>query len=103
MTLLLEIRPKTSFFAPTGETDGGSGQNRVVMGIFSSLNGLDWQPAPRAAFGAQRIFAAVANFAATWTRHESREKEAHRRQAAKLARVDHPEARAIPRDRRGRE
>ena len=27
---------------------------------------------------------------------EEREKEAHRRQAAKLARVDHQEARAIP-------
>src|SRR5215468_422250 len=61
MTLLLEIRPKTSFFAPTGETDGGSGQNRVVLHIFSSLNGLCWQPTPRAAFEPQRKFGALAN------------------------------------------
>src|SRR5258707_210290 len=51
MTLLLEIRPKTSFFAPTDETDGGSGQNRVVLHIFSNLNGLCWQPTPRTIFG----------------------------------------------------
>src|SRR6266478_9084931 len=56
MTLLLEIRPKTSFFAPTGETDGGSGQNRVVLGIFSSLNGLHWQPTLARTTGAQRLF-----------------------------------------------
>src|SRR6516164_2983491 len=61
MTLLLEIRPKTSFFAPTGETDGGSGQNRVVMANFSNRKDLDWQPAPRGALGAQRLFPAVAN------------------------------------------
>jgi len=64
MTLLLEIRPKTSFFAPTGETDGGSGQNRVVMANFSNRKDLDWQPAPRGALGAQRLFPAVANRAA---------------------------------------
>src|SRR5258708_6108620 len=29
MAFLLEIRPKASFFAPTGEAGGGSGQNRV--------------------------------------------------------------------------
>jgi hypothetical protein len=31
--------------------------------------------------------------------NEEREKEARRRQAAKLARLDHQEARALPRDR----
>jgi hypothetical protein len=65
MAFLLEIWPKTSFFAPTGETGGGSGQNRVVLGIFSNRNGLGWQPVSRAPFGAQRIFAAVANFTPT--------------------------------------
>src|SRR5216683_7608457 len=29
MAFLLEIRPKASFFAPTGDAGGGSGQNRV--------------------------------------------------------------------------
>src|SRR5262252_2591121 len=59
MTLLLEIRPKTSFFAPTGETDGGSGQNRVVLGNFCSPRGLPWQPAPRATTERQRFFRAL--------------------------------------------
>src|SRR5215472_11950625 len=45
MTFLLEIRPKTSFFAPTGETGGGSGQNRVDVPIFSSHNDLHCLPA----------------------------------------------------------
>jgi hypothetical protein len=61
MTFLLEIRPKTSFFAPTGETGGGSGQNRVVIGLFSSLNVLSWQPTPRITFEPQRKFGALAN------------------------------------------
>jgi hypothetical protein len=56
MTLLLEIRPKTSFFAPTDETDGGSGQNRVDYADFSILNDLDWQPASDAPIGAKRLF-----------------------------------------------
>jgi len=56
MTFLLEIRPKTSFFAPTGETGGGSGQNRVDYAEFSILNDLDWQPASDAPTGAKRLF-----------------------------------------------
>src|SRR5215467_11993002 len=61
MAFLLEIRPKTSFFAPTGEADGGSGQNRVVLDLFPNLNGLCWQPTPRIAFEPQRKFGALAN------------------------------------------
>src|SRR5262245_33381321 len=61
MTFLLEIRPKTSFFAPTGETGGGSGQNRVVLPIFCRPNGLHWQPGPRGGFDRQGIFPALAN------------------------------------------
>src|SRR5262249_18556687 len=45
MTLLLEIRPKTSFFAPTGETDGGSGQNRVDFAPGHGLEQVDSEPA----------------------------------------------------------
>src|SRR5262249_8703651 len=60
MTFLLEIRPKTSFFAPTGETGGGSGQNRVDMANFSNRKDLDWQPAPAGSL-AQQLFPAVAN------------------------------------------
>jgi len=56
MTFLLEIRPKTSFFAPTGETDGGSGQNRVDAGKFCSQKGLAWQPAWKRSTGAKRQF-----------------------------------------------
>src|SRR4249919_3604937 len=45
MTLLLEIRPKTSFFAPTGGTDGGSGQNRVDFAPGHGLEQVDSEPA----------------------------------------------------------
>src|SRR6266404_4725491 len=45
MTLLLEIRPKTSFFAPTDETDGGSGQNRVDFAPGHGLEQVDSEPA----------------------------------------------------------
>jgi len=61
MAFLLEIRPKTSFFAPTGETGGGSGQNRVGTANFCSLNGLRWQPVPKPIADAKRLFARVAN------------------------------------------
>src|SRR5215510_10164296 len=53
MTLLLEIRPKDLVFRTDGETDGGSGQNRVVLPIFCSLNRLRWQPASSAPIAAQ--------------------------------------------------
>src|SRR6266481_3195316 len=61
MAFLLEIRPKASFFAPTGETGGGSGQNRVVLAIFCSLKALPWQPATDAATGGKGEFCRVAN------------------------------------------
>src|SRR5262245_52854489 len=61
MTFLLEIRPKTSFFAPTGETGGGSGQNRVDTANFFNLNGLRWQPGQKLLAGHKRLFARVAN------------------------------------------
>jgi len=61
MAFLLEIRPKTSFLAPTGETGGGSGQNRVDVANFSSLNGLRWQPHQKLLAGSKRLFARVAN------------------------------------------
>jgi hypothetical protein len=61
MAFLLEIRPKALFFAPTGQADGRTGQNRVVLPIFCSRKGLYWQPASRVEFGPQRIFAALAN------------------------------------------
>src|SRR5262245_29170497 len=61
MTFLLEIRPKTSFFAPTGETGGGSGQNRVDVGNFCSLNGLRWQPRQKPLSDDKRLFGRVAN------------------------------------------
>src|SRR5262249_25498088 len=59
MAFLLEIRPKTSFLAPTGETGGGSGQNRVDVANFSSLNGLRWQPHQKLLAGSKRLFARV--------------------------------------------
>jgi hypothetical protein len=61
MAFLLEIRPKTSFFAPTGETGGGSGQNRVDYADFSILNDLDWQPSSNTPTGKKRLFGPVAN------------------------------------------
>src|SRR5262249_44244544 len=61
MTFLLEIRPKTSFFAPTGETGGGSGQNRVDMANFSNRKDLDWQPAPAGSLARNSYFPQLAN------------------------------------------
>jgi hypothetical protein len=55
MTFLLEIRPKTSFFAPTGETGGGSGQNRIDMAISSSAKDLPWQPGSNRTIGALSV------------------------------------------------
>src|SRR5215471_19658300 len=52
MTFLLEIRPKTSFFAPTGETGGGSGQNRVDFAPGHGLEQVDSEPA---AHGRSRV------------------------------------------------
>jgi hypothetical protein len=40
-----------SFFAPAGETGGGSGQNRGDVPILFSHSGLDWQPDPPVTFG----------------------------------------------------
>jgi hypothetical protein len=61
MAFLLEIRPKTLFFAPTGETGGGSGQNRVDIANFFNLNGLRWQPWQKPLADNKRTFARVAN------------------------------------------
>src|SRR6516164_5153516 len=52
MAFLLEIRPKTSFFAPTGETGGGSGQNRVDFAPGHGLEQVDSEPA---AHGRSRV------------------------------------------------
>jgi hypothetical protein len=50
-----------SFFAPAGETGGGSGQNRGDVAVPSTFSDLDWQPALRVAVGSQEIFRALAN------------------------------------------
>ena len=42
---LLEIRPKASFFAPTGGADGGSGQNRVDFAPRRGLEQVNSEPA----------------------------------------------------------
>src|SRR5262244_2041431 len=52
MAFLLKIRPKTSFFAPTGETGGGSGQNRVDFAPGHGLEQVDSEPA---AHGRSRV------------------------------------------------
>src|SRR5262249_15172324 len=65
MTLLLEIRPKTSFSAPTGETDGGSGQNRVD---FAPRHGLEQVESEPAAHGRSRVCGARDLALPTWAR-----------------------------------
>src|SRR5262249_26867302 len=53
MAFLLEIRPKTSFFAPTGETGGGPGQNRVDFAPGHGLEQVDSEPS---AHGRSRVW-----------------------------------------------
>jgi hypothetical protein len=50
-----------SFFAPAGETGGGSGQNRGDVAVPPSLSDLDWQTARRVVSEPQRIFRTLAN------------------------------------------
>src|SRR5260221_12108609 len=48
-------------FAPAGGTAGGSGKDRDVLDVFSSLTGLRWQPAPNATTDAKGHFDRLAN------------------------------------------
>src|ERR1700704_2088417 len=53
MAFLLEIRPKALFFAPTGEADGRTGQNRVD---FAPGRGLEQVNSEPLAHGGSRVF-----------------------------------------------
>jgi hypothetical protein len=78
MTFLLEIRPKTSFFAPTGETGGGSGQNRVDNDIFCSASGLRWQPG-------QKLLSGNKDFSPEWQTCRAHRPEVKARRGGKPA------------------
>jgi hypothetical protein len=84
MAFLLEIRPKTLFFAPTGEADGRTGQNRVVLGDFCRVNDLLWQPRQKRELTTKDNFRSVANR----KRNEARKTDQRHR-----SRQDHQTAR----------
>jgi len=60
MAFLLEIGPKALFFAPTGEADGRTGQNRVDLDFLCSSRVFRWQPYRGALIGNKRRFSAAA-------------------------------------------
>src|SRR5216684_7426998 len=63
IAFLLEIRPKASFFAPTGDAGGGSGQNRVDFAPERELEQVNSEPR---AHGRSRVLVAVLVAACSW-------------------------------------
>src|SRR4029077_2181386 len=68
MAFLLEIGPKALFFAPTGEADGRTGQNRVDLDFLCSSRVFRWQPYRGALIGNKRRFPAAAKPSCTHPR-----------------------------------